>query len=164
MLNRSETLAAHWSARLGVQPSDEAWQIAMSMIGVPFLHMGRSERGVDCIGLLMLTAWAQGWEAIDNPHYGREPSRSNASFNLADYLRANLGDAVTRPMQPNDVLLMRFQPHFAPSHLALVAPHSIAGQLGVVHTYGEIGRVAFHRLCEPRLSQIVEVYQWPAKS
>lgn len=163
MIAHDPQLAATWSARLGVQPTDEAWEIARSMERrrVPWIHLGRSERGVDCVGLLVLTAWAQGWQVQDSTYYGREPARNNNSFQLRDYLRRNLGEPVTRPLQPNDVLLMKLRPRFDPAHVGMVAPHRLG--LAVIHAYGEIGRVAYQRIDQARAAQIVEVYPWPAK-
>lgn len=139
----------------------EPWEIALSYIGTPFLHMGRSDRGLDCVGLLVMVAKDQGWTPTDSPYYGREPARNNNSFQVADYLRQNLGEPVDRAWQPNDVLLMKLRPRFAPSHVAMVAPHKHG--LGLIHAYGEVGRVVFQRLDERRAAQVVEVYTWPAK-
>lgn len=139
----------------------EPWEYAVSYVDTPFLHMGRSPLGLDCVGLLVMVAWDQGWEPIDSDYYGREPSRGNGAFNLADYLKQNLGDPVTRPMRPNDVLLMRLRRTALSSHVAMVTPHPEG--LGMVHTYGEIGRVAHHRIDDFRMDQIVEVYEWPEK-
>jgi cell wall-associated NlpC family hydrolase len=146
----------------------EPWQAAMKYVGTPFRHMGRSPNGLDCVGLLMLTARDVGHEPIDNPMYGREPSPDNSAFNLAAYCQMNCGEPVTRNLQPNDILLMRLRPENLPSHLALVAPYPAEGDgsgedVGMIHTYGEIGRVVYHRIDHVRRSQIVGVYAWPAK-
>ena len=140
----------------------EPWEYAMQYIGVPFLHMGRSPTGLDCVGLLILTARACGWEPIDQKYYGSAPSKRSGIDRLEDYLQQNLGEAVTRTMQPNDVLLMRLRHTALSSHVAMVAPHPEG--LGMIHTYGEIGRVAYHRIDAYRERQIVGVYPWPAKS
>lgn len=140
----------------------EPWEYAMAYLGVPFLHMGRTPEGVDCVGLLVLVARDCGWEPIDQEFYGRQPSRRSGIDKLGAYIKQNLGDPVTRPMQPNDVLLMRLRNTALSSHIAMVAPHPEG--LGMIHTYGDIKRVAYHRIDEYRMNQIVEVYQWPAKS
>lgn len=143
------------------QPGLQPWQIAMTYVEVPFQHMGRSRQGLDCVGLLIVVAKDYGIEPLDSPHYGREPARNNNSFQLADYLRQNMGEPVDRPYRPNDVLLMKLRPRFAPSHVGLVAPHPHG--LGIIHSYGQIGRVAFQRIDAARHSQIVEVFEWPEK-
>lgn len=139
----------------------QPWELAMRYEGVPFQHMGRSVRGLDCVGLLVMVARDLGLDPIDSDHYGREPARNNNSFQLADYLRRNLGEPVNRPYRVNDVLLMRLRPRFAPAHVGIVAPHEHG--LAVIHSYGQIGRVVKQRIDERRHNQIVEVFEWPAK-
>jgi cell wall-associated NlpC family hydrolase len=139
----------------------EPWEHAIVYLGVPFQHMGRSEKGLDCVGLLVLVARELGIEVQDSPHYGREPARNNNSFQLADYLRLHLGDPVEREPRINDVLLMKLRPRFAPAHVGIVAPHPYG--LALIHSYGQIGKVVLQRIDERRDRQIVGVYQWPAK-
>jgi len=140
----------------------EPWEYAMQYLGVPFLHMGRTPQGLDCVGLLVLAARDCGWEPTDQEYYGREPSKRSGIDRLAEYLELNLGPPVTRAMQPNDVLLMRLRRTALSSHIAMVCPHPEG--LGMIHTYGEIKRVAYHRIDNYRERQIVGVYPWPAKS
>lgn len=139
----------------------QPWQIAERYLGVPFLHMGRSGRGLDCVGLIAMVGLQLGMDVQDCPYYGREPTGNNNSFQLADYLRMNLGEPVDRPYQPNDVLMMKLRPRFAPAHVGIVAPHPHG--LAVIHSYGQVGKVVKQRIDERRHSQIVEVFQWPAK-
>lgn len=139
----------------------EPWETAYQYIGVPFVHIGRSMMGTDCVGMLLLTAWARGWMIEDVSYYGKEPARNNNSFQLRDHLVRNFGEPVDRPLQTNDVALMKLRPRFDPAHVGIVAPHPYG--LAIIHTYGEIKRVAYQRIDARRLSQIVEVYPWPAK-
>lgn len=140
----------------------QPYEIAMTYLGCPFLHMGRSRTGLDCVGLLILTAREWGINPVDNPYYGREPNQENNAFDLAHYIERNTGSGpVERDIQVNDILLMRLKQNTAPSHLALAAPHPHG--MGMVHTYGEIGKVVFHRINETRMAQIVGVYPWPVK-
>ncbi|TGP28196.1 peptidoglycan endopeptidase [Mesorhizobium sp. M2D.F.Ca.ET.232.01.1.1] len=44
---------------------------ARGFIGVPWVHQGRSERGVDCVGLIVLSARAIGIDAPMKADYGR---------------------------------------------------------------------------------------------
>jgi cell wall-associated NlpC family hydrolase len=139
----------------------EPWESAHQFVGVPFAHMGRSEKGLDCVGLLVLVAIELGVEVKDSPHYGREPARNNNAFQLADYLRLNFGDPVDRAYRPNDVLMMKLRPRFQPAHVGIVAPHRYG--LGIIHAYGQAGEVVYQRIDRHRSESIVEVYQWPAK-
>lgn len=44
---------------------------ARGFIGVPWVHQGRSERGIDCVGLIVLAARAVGIDAPMRADYGR---------------------------------------------------------------------------------------------
>jgi hypothetical protein len=137
---------------------------ALAYVGVPFRHRGRSRPtktysgALDCLGLLVVTAEDMGLPVLDKKIYGREPWRDG----LRAGLKQNCGDPVQRELRVNDIVLFRLRPKAEPSHVGIIAPHPTGG-LGIIHTYGEIGRVAFHRLDKHRESLIVEVYQWPAK-
>lgn len=143
----------------------QPWELAMQYRGVPFVHMGRSARGIDCVGLLYLVARDLGLDVIDSPYYGRRPSHRSDVLRLADYLERNFGPPVERPYAANDIVLMRLYPKWPPSHVAIITPHRFG--LGMIHTYGEIKRVVHHRVDDHRHKQIVETYSWaniPAKS
>lgn len=74
---------------------------ARALLDVPWVHQGRSERGVDCIGLVVLAARAAGIEAPLAADYGR----------MQDYLRArrDLGRFCDRVglAEPGDVVLFK---------------------------------------------------------
>jgi hypothetical protein len=137
---------------------------ALAYVGVPFRHRGRSRPtktysgALDCLGLLVVTAEDQGLPVQDKRIYGREPALAG----LQAGLRQNCGDPVDREPRVDDIVLFQRPHETEPSHVGIIAPHP-SGGLGLIHTYGEIGRVAFHRLDKRRTDLIVEVYQWPAK-
>lgn len=137
----------------------EPYQHARALLGVKHAHMGRSENGLDCVGLLWLTGQRCGLDFVDSPHYGRQPGRDNDSFGLRGYLVQNFGEPVTRDPQPNDVLLLRLGRF--PSHVALVAPNPHG--LSMIHTHHRSGRVVEHRIDARWQKRIVEVFGWPAK-
>jgi hypothetical protein len=136
----------------------------MQYVGVPFRHRGRSRPtanysgALDCLGLLVVTAEDMSLPVLDKSIYGREPWRDG----LRSGLRQNCGDPVHRELRVDDIVLFRLRPDAEPSHVGIIAPHP-SGGLGLIHTYGEIGRVAFHRLDQHRENLIAEVYQWPLK-
>lgn len=142
----------------GGATSPEPWEIALRYEGSPFLHMGRTAKGMDCVGLLVLVARELGLEVTDSPYYGREPARNNNSFQLRDYLIKNLGNPVDRPYQVNDVVTMRMRKRFAPHHVAIIAPHRYG--LALIHTYGEVKRVVYQRIDQARHDQICEVWSF----
>ena len=134
---------------------------AAAYLGVPFQHRGRSRRGLDCAGLVVLSSRDAGYEVVDRIIYGREPWRDG----LRAVLAANLGAPVARAPRVDDVVLMQMRPGAEPSHLAIVAPYALAGRsgaLGLVHTYATVGGVVTHSMDEIWASRIVEVYAWPA--
>ena len=137
----------------------ELWEAAMQYLNVPFRHRGRTKNGLDCVGLVILAGKDIGFVAQDLRVYGREPWDDG----LENYLKLNLGDPVDREPLPNDVLLLRLHRDVPPSHVAICAPYPYPGTIGMVHTYGEIGRVVYHRMDDRRRNQIAGVYQWPAK-
>lgn len=145
------------SDKTGLEP----WQLAMQYVGTPWRHMGRSKRALDCAGLLVVTAHDWGMDPVyDSTYYGREPARNNNSFQLRWLLAQNLGAPVIRPYRVNDVVLMKLRPRFDPAHVGIIKPHK--NGLGLIHCYGEIGRVAAHRIDDTWHSRIIEVYPWPS--
>jgi hypothetical protein len=137
----------------------EPWEVAVTFVGTPFHHRGRSRRRLDCAGLLIVTALEWGFKPKDLKVYGRSPYKDG----LYNFLVANCGPPVDRPPQANDVLLLQWPHETEPSHLALVTPY-FGGGLGMVHTYAALKKVVQHRLDESWERRIVEVFQWPAKS
>jgi hypothetical protein len=123
--------------------------------------MGRSSKGLDCVGLLVIVAEHLGMEVEDSPYYGKEPTRNNNAFQVRDYLVRNLGEPIKRPYRINDVLLMKLRPRLAPAHVGIVAPHRY-GQ-GVIHSYGRAGKVVLQRIDRQRAASIVEAFEWPRR-
>ena len=140
------------------------WSRAMLHLGVPFRHRGRSPatddyRGaLDCLGLVVLVAIADGIAVFDEKAYGREAWNNGIQAGL----RAHCGAPhAPSEMVANDLPLFQMNPGEDPSHVGICAPHPYG--LGLVHTYAAIGMVVFHRLDERWLEKIVEVYSWPDK-
>lgn len=74
---------------------------ARGFLGVPWVHQGRTERGVDCIGLIVLSARAVGLEVPLAAEYGRLQN-----FGLA---REHLQAFCTRvgSGEPGDIVLFK---------------------------------------------------------
>lgn len=133
-------------------------QAAMEYLGVKFRHRGRTTRGLDCLGLVVLAARDCGYEAKDKKVYGRQP------FN--DGLRQGLIDngcvPVTREMRPGDILLMKHYLHDKePTHVGIVTEHPHG--LGIIHSYAAMGRVVYHRIDKVRKRKVMEVFEWHVK-
>lgn len=144
------------------QTTPQYYEAALGMLNTPFRHRGRTRNGIDCVGLAILAARSAGWaNDIQEPRvYGRRPWRDG----LREFLRLNFGvwfKPEERALQLNDTLLFHRPKSSGPSHVGIVCPHPHG--LGLVHTYGEIGRVVYHIIDQTWYDQIVEVYPWPEK-
>jgi len=131
---------------------------ARRYIGVPFRHRGRSRRGVDCAGLVVLAFRDLGVTLPDFLKYGAEPHNDG----LVAHVRSALGDSVAaapvRPveLQPGDVIVMRFE--VQPHHLAIVGRHPL-GHFSIIHADGHYGRVLEQGLSEDMTQRITHVFR-----
>ena len=131
---------------------------AHKYIGVPFRHRGRTMRGLDCVGLLILTAIDCGYDKYKEFAYGREPRNSI----LERVLHEHFGEPVDRDPQINDVVLMRLRKGNEPTHVGIITTHPHG--LGIIHAHGAVERVVYQRLTDYMATGIVGVYSWHAKS
>ncbi len=111
---------------------------AQRLVGVPFVHQGRSVHGVDCIGAIALAAVNAGLDPEaatglkDTRDYGRTPS-------------SELLDKVTRGCirvhrsEPGLLVLFRFPGEMYPQHFAI-----LTGEGTIVHADAKRGRVVEH--------------------
>ncbi len=118
---------------------------AKEWLGVPFHHQGRSRAGLDCLGLLLVSAKAVGVELEDLKGYARQPDGKT----LISEANRQLTPVVDR--QEGDILLMRFRHH--PQHIAIVTRD------GMIHSHEDSGGVVEHGLDERWRRRIVGVYR-----
>ena len=130
---------------------------AHKYIGVPFRHRGRTTRGLDCVGLLILAAQDCGYDQYKEFPYGSEPRNSI----LAGVLHRHFGDPVDREPEINDVVLMRLRKGGEPSHVGIITTHPHG--LGIIHAHGAVERVVYQRLSDYMRTGIVGVYSWQEK-
>lgn len=128
---------------------------AHKYIDVPFKHHGRSTRGMDCVGLIILTARDGGYDSYIEFAYGREPRNSK----LQAVLKEHLGPPLHRPPQINDVVLMRLRRAKRPSHVGIITHHPSG--LGIIHCYGEIRKVVYQLFSDTIAGQVMGVYACP---
>ena len=114
--------------------------------GVRFMHQGRSVHGLDCLGLLIITAQecalrfgGQSADALDVPQYGARPDVQM----LKQKLDAHLVPIETHAAREGDVVLLKIDG--SPQHLALLTDYPIAGELGMIHAYASARKVVEHR-------------------
>jgi cell wall-associated NlpC family hydrolase len=123
---------------------------ARSLVGTPFRHRGRSVRGVDCIGLVVLALRQVGVTTADERLYGRTPEPEGAK------LRQTLVDHFGQPipeLQPGAIVTMQW--HGRPNHVGIVG-ETPYGELSLIHADSKMGAVVEHRLADPWPRRIVE--------
>jgi cell wall-associated NlpC family hydrolase len=123
------------------------------LVGTPFKHRGRDERGIDCIGVVRFGLVAAGRDPADYRLYGREPEPDGER--LRGVLRDHFGEPVS-DLQPGDVVLMRW--HNLPNHVAVVGDYYLGG-LSLIHALAQERRVVEQRLAGLWPKRIVEGYR-----
>lgn len=135
----------------------------------PWRHRGRKPWGLDCIGLIVVSAKAGGLPAEDFGRYGREPWEDT----LRRELRRQAGEPIwtveqSSPVEgvkdwlPGDVALVQWDRR-GPTHVGLIADY-VHGGLSLIHCENINGCIE-HALSGFRLDCIIEVYRpWPVKS
>lgn len=114
---------------------------ARGWIGTPFHHQGRKPGvGLDCVGLLVCAARAHGLPVVDSTAYGRRPRPGV----LLGYLRENCVEVPVDVARKTvgAVLLFHFISKAWPQHAGLVTDR------GILHAYGDVGRVVEHPLSD----------------
>ena len=119
---------------------------ARECVGVPYLHQGRSLKGMDCCGVLVHVFKRLGLEYFDDDSYGHEP--------CPKHLRKTLDNqpSLKHTGKMGDVLIMSFAGRAC--HLAL---HSDGV---IVHSYKSVGKVIEQRLCSKWAKRIVRGYSF----
>lgn len=120
-----------------------AADIARTFLGVPFLHQGRSERGLDCVGLLVLVFRALGYPVADLEGYSRNPHHGLLVANL----EANGAVPVDEP-QVGDIAVIAFTTRNGEPvwrHVGIVGD-DVHGGLSLIHACSSVGFVTEHRL------------------
>lgn len=131
---------------------------ARSMIGTKWRHLGRTERGVDCLGLVILSLKDSGFPLKYERKYGREPWKDG----LREALKDHFGDPYTDEQDwlPGDIALLKWEGNPEPAHVGIIGDYKFGG-LSLIHSYSLIA-VTEHRLDAAWKSKIIEVYRpWP---
>lgn len=130
-------------------------EAARRYLDVPFRHQGRSERAMDCVGLLALAVRDCGWHdllAHDIAGYGRNPHNGLLESGLA----AAFGEPLApEEAQPGDVVAVRYEREIR--HVAIVGDHPEG--LSLIHTDSRVGFVTEHHLSPRWLKRIAHVYR-----
>ncbi len=135
---------------------------ARKYVDVPFVHQGRSEYGVDCLGLLMLVAQQldlQGNDGellanYDNLNYSKNPNVKDLRLMLEKYLtpkdNAEIGDIGLFEIDSNA------------QHLAIISDYGEKylnnNSLGIIHAYQNVGRVVEHNFSVNWQRRLVQLF------
>lgn len=130
---------------------------ARSMLGAPYLHLGRDANGIDCIGLV---AYALEYDEKKLPAYTSDPFNGELERNLDAILGAPgavVQGATYEDIHIGDVVALAYIKQVR--HVALVAQHpTITGVLTLIHTDSTLGMVTEHTLDAKWLRRIRRVY------
>lgn len=118
-------------------------EAARKYLGVPFVHQGRTNKGLDCAGLVVLALRDIGLDVEDLKGYGRTPN-SGQLKSLLDKQFFRKKEAKT-----GDILLMKFRNE--PQHIA------IKTDIGMIHAYQGYG-VVEHGMDDKWRKRIVAAY------
>lgn len=117
-----------------------------------FKHRGRSDLGMDCIGLLAVALAAVARVVEDRFRYGRSPEDDR----LREAMRLHFGPPIETDPQSADIALMRWD--IRPQHVALFGGHPQGG-LSLIHADAMFGAVVEHSFAEEWIPRTVEVYR-----
>jgi len=126
---------------------------ARSLVGVPFKHRGRSERGIDCLGVVAYALRAVGREPVDERVYERNPSADAPRLRAS--LIAHFGEPVPA-LVPGCVVSMAW--HDLENHVAVIGSYPTDG-LSLIHATAAEQRVIETRYGEPWPRRVIEAWR-----
>ncbi len=128
---------------------EQVVEASRKRIGIPFRHQGRTEYGLDCVGLIVKSAEEAGIDtSADVTNYSRLPH--GVLLPILETAMVKLPD--NAEWKPADVLVMKFINE--PTHVALWTGDT------VVHSYSVLGKVVEHRLDNKWKNRVVAVYRF----
>lgn len=133
--------------------ADDVINAAREQIGIPFVHQGRSKKGLDCVGLLLKVADKLQVQYTDVEGYTRIPwgglleQTFDAHVASGQLVKINPTD-----YQKGDFLMMRFKGQ--PQHLAI-----FTGDNTIIHSYAAVGMVCEHLIDDTWKNRITSVYR-----
>ncbi|MAU40304.1 MAG: hypothetical protein CMF31_01660 [Kordiimonas sp.] len=124
---------------------------ARQLCGTPFCHQGRhAALGLDCIGVIALTAEAIGLSVKVPEDYGRLPTSGRL---LREMKSAGMIPRNASAARMGDVVLMRFAQD--PQHLGLLTDR------GILHAWQGVDKVVEHNLSPIWQRRVVAVFSYP---
>lgn len=126
-------------------------QAARTFLGVPFQHQGRTRYGLDCVGLVVLSAAMCGITTGDFTDYTRDPHHGL----LESHLERVFGPPVA-DIRPGDVPAIDYKG--ATRHVGIVAEYP-GGGLSLIHASHFTRCVTEHRIDARWMGRITAVYR-----
>lgn len=125
-------------------------------LNVPWRHQGRSRRGVDCVGFLLLALKSIGVDMLEIKGYSRHPDGVELKKVMDN--QPNM-----RMLQPSDKIrvgdIVLFRIRREPQHVALIVPSNTA-DFGMIHSYnGGERKVIEHDFADYWKHKVVSIYR-----
>jgi len=126
---------------------------ARTYLGVPWRHQGRSKKGVDCVGIILLAYLHIGVKINEIKGYSRKPD----GFALRKIMDEEPNFmSVRTPYRAGDVVLFRIRKD--PQHIALLTGEE--DNLYMIHSFnGGEKKVVEHSFADYWKQKIVSVYR-----
>jgi cell wall-associated NlpC family hydrolase len=132
---------------------DQVVTEARRWVGVAWRHQGRSARGVDCLGLIVMVANAFGVPVRDRTDYARDPTSSALLVSLRSHL------VFVRPDENHVGTVGIFRQAKSPCHVGILTARD--GLLHVVHARAGVAAVIEERLAGAVDLHLVEAGAFP---
>lgn len=130
----------------------EVTRAGREWLGTPWEHQGRTRRGIDCAGLVVVVAHALGLTSYDTTAYGRYPRAGELREHLLEHCEPWAG-------APQEGLVAEVAMRREPRHVGLIVPYPLGG-FALLHSATGRG-VIEHRLSPEWARRIVALYRLP---
>lgn len=121
-----------------------------SFVGTKFVHQGRSKHGVDCAGLIVLSAKELGASVDDFTAYTMQPSAAV----FFEYISKHADRVPDHEMQLGDLLIFEFDAN--PQHIAIL---SKVNPFYMIHAANMHRKVVEHRIDEKWMNKLRAVFR-----
>lgn len=135
----------------------EIVDVARTWLGAPYIHQGRSRKGVDCIGLIMEVGSDLGLTIPMIPkNYTTNPTGGMLVASCEAHLQKAAQDQV---LQPGSIAVLWGFTRGEPQHFAIVGQS--AGKLTMIHAFSKHRKVIEHGWDAFWMKRFVRVYEFP---
>lgn len=135
--------------------ANELVTIANGLVGVRYRHQGRSRVGLDCAGLIIVTAKLCGISSFDTTNYSNRP---NATEFTREMIRAGCTQLPLAELKHGD--LLRLNTAGWPVHIAVYEVDDM-GQEWYIHAYLPHKKVSRDPVTADVRARISSVWRFP---